>query len=117
TRGHMPDRNLQRTEADADVAKPHITGDQPLACITRTTLSVGDAAEIIAALKARFPGIEGPKKEDICYATTSRQGAVKAIAARCDAMLVIGAPNSSNSLRLVEVAKRAGCDQIGRAHA
>jgi len=111
TMGQLPDGDVLLIETVADVAKLQITGDQPLAYITQTTLSVDDTAEIIAALKARFPGIEGPKKEDICYATTNRQGAVKAIAARCDAMLVIGAPNSSNSLRLVEVAKRAGCDR------
>src|SRR6185436_1284721 len=80
-----------------------------LAYITQTTLSVDDTAAIVAILKARFPGIVGPKKEDICYATTNRQEAVKAIAARCDRLIVVGAPNSSNSLRLVEVAERAGC--------
>jgi 4-hydroxy-3-methylbut-2-enyl diphosphate reductase len=80
-----------------------------LAYITQTTLSVDDTAAIVAVLKARFPGIVGPRKEDICYATTNRQAAVKAIAPRCDALIVVGAPNSSNSLRLVEVAERAGC--------
>jgi 4-hydroxy-3-methylbut-2-enyl diphosphate reductase len=79
-----------------------------LAFLTQTTLSVDDTAEIIAALKRRFPAIHGPRGEDICYATSNRQAAVKAITKRCDAMLVIGAPNSSNSLRLVEVAERAG---------
>ena len=80
-----------------------------LAYTTQTTLSVDDTAAIVAALKERFPTIVGPRKEDICYATTNRQSAVKAIAPRCDAMLVVGAPNSSNSLRLVEVAERVGC--------
>ena len=80
-----------------------------LAYITQTTLSVDDTAAIVAILKARFPDIVGPAKEDICYATTNRQEAVKAIAARCDRLIVVGAPNSSNSLRLVEVAERAGC--------
>ena len=80
-----------------------------LAYITQTTLSVDDTAAIVAVLKARFPAIVGPRKEDICYATTNRQAAVKAIAPRCDALIVVGAPNSSNSLRLVEVAERAGC--------
>jgi 4-hydroxy-3-methylbut-2-enyl diphosphate reductase len=80
-----------------------------LAYITQTTLSVDDTAAIVAVLKARFPRIVGPRKEDICYATTNRQAAVKVIAPRCDAVIVVGAPNSSNSLRLVEVAERAGC--------
>ena len=79
-----------------------------LAYVTQTTLSVDDTAEIVATLKARFPAIVGPHKEDICYATTNRQAAVKAIASRCERVLVVGAPNSSNSLRLVEVALRAG---------
>ena len=82
-----------------------------LAYITQTTLSVDDTAAIVAILKERFPAIVGPRKEDICYATTNRQAAVKAIAPRCDALIVVGAPNSSNSLRLVEVAERAGCPQ------
>ena len=82
-----------------------------LAYITQTTLSVDDTAAIVAVLKARFPAIVGPRKEDICYATTNRQAAVKAIAPRCDAVIVVGAPNSSNSLRLVEVAERAGCQR------
>ena len=80
-----------------------------LAYITQTTLSVDDTAAIVAILKERFPAIVGPRKEDICYATTNRQAAVKVIAPRCDALIVVGAPNSSNSLRLVEVAERAGC--------
>jgi 4-hydroxy-3-methylbut-2-en-1-yl diphosphate reductase len=80
-----------------------------LAYITQTTLSVDDTAAIVSILKARFPAIVGPRKEDICYATTNRQAAVKAIAPRCDAVIVVGAPNSSNSLRLVEVAERSGC--------
>jgi 4-hydroxy-3-methylbut-2-enyl diphosphate reductase len=83
--------------------------DSKLAYITQTTLSIDDAAHIIDALKVRFPRIKGPRKEDICYATTNRQQAVKAIAAQCDAILVVGAPNSSNSMRLVEVALAAGC--------
>ena len=74
-----------------------------------STSSIDDTAAIIAILKARFPSIVGPRKEDICYATTNRQAAVKAIAPRCDALIVVGAPNSSNSLRLVEVAERGGC--------
>jgi 4-hydroxy-3-methylbut-2-enyl diphosphate reductase len=81
-----------------------------LAYVTQTTLSVDDTADIVAALQTRFPAIIGPHKEDICYATTNRQEAVKQIAPKCDAMLVVGAPNSSNSRRLVEVGARAGCD-------
>jgi 4-hydroxy-3-methylbut-2-enyl diphosphate reductase len=80
-----------------------------LAFVTQTTLSVDDTADIVAALQARFPAIVGPHKEDICYATTNRQEAVKAMAPKADAMLVVGAPNSSNSKRLVEVGARAGC--------
>ena len=80
-----------------------------LAFVTQTTLSVDDTAEIVAALTARFPSIVGPHKEDICYATTNRQEAVKAMAEKAEAMLVVGAPNSSNSRRLVEVGARAGC--------
>jgi 4-hydroxy-3-methylbut-2-enyl diphosphate reductase len=86
-----------------------VADPENLAYITQTTLSVDDTADIIDELRRRFPTIQGPKQEDICYATTNRQQAVKAIARRCDAMLVIGAPNSSNSNRLVEVARRAGC--------
>ena len=80
-----------------------------LAYITQTTLSVDDTAEIIKILKERFPNIRGPKREDICYATTNRQFAVKKIAPLCDILFVIGSKNSSNSLRLVEVSKRSGC--------
>jgi 4-hydroxy-3-methylbut-2-enyl diphosphate reductase len=87
-----------------EVVDPH-----SLAYATQTTLSVDDTTEIVAALRRRFPAIQGPKMEDICYATTNRQAAVKAIAARCDALVVIGAPNSSNSMRLVEVAANYGC--------
>src|SRR5208337_2244030 len=84
-------------------------GQLPPGSITQTTLSVDDTIEIVEALKARSPHIQGPHKDDICYATTNRQSAVKAIANRCDAILVVGSPNSSNSKRLVEVALRAGC--------
>ena len=90
-----------------DVPDPH-----NLAYATQTTLSVDDTTEIVAALRRRFPAIQGPKMEDICYATTNRQAAVKAIAERCDALVVIGAPNSSNSMRLVEVAANYGCAQV-----
>jgi len=109
TMGQLPEGTVTLVETVADVATLPAQPGEALAYITQTTLSVDDTAEIIAALQQRFPGIEGPKKEDICYATTNRQAAVKAIASECDAMLVIGAPNSSNSLRLVEVAQRSGC--------
>jgi hypothetical protein len=82
-----------------------------LAYITQTTLSVDDTGEIINILKRRFPDINGPHKQDICYATTNRQEVVKQIAPRCDIILVVGAPNSSNSQRLVEVARKSGCDR------
>ena len=96
-------------ETVADVATLQVRDPERLAFITQTTLSVDDTAEIVAALQARFPAIVGPHKEDICYATTNRQAAVKAIAPKIDALLVIGAPNSSNSRRLVEVGQAAGC--------
>jgi 4-hydroxy-3-methylbut-2-enyl diphosphate reductase len=98
--------SLIETVADAETFAPR--DPAKLAYITQTTLSVDDTAEIVSALRRRFPLISGPHKEDICYATTNRQEAVKAIAPRADVVFVIGAPNSSNSMRLVEVAKRAG---------
>ena len=99
---------LVETVADVATLAPADPGN--LAFLTQTTLSVDDTAEIVAALKARFPSIQAPRSEDICYATTNRQAAVKAIARRCQRMLVIGAPNSSNSLRLAEVAEREGVE-------
>jgi 4-hydroxy-3-methylbut-2-enyl diphosphate reductase len=98
---------LVETVADAERIAPPLEGG--LAYVTQTTLSVDDTAAIISVLKQRFPDIHGPKQEDICYATTNRQEAVKASAAKADALLVIGSPNSSNSNRLVDVAKGAGC--------
>lgn len=111
TMGQLPAGAITLVETVSDVAalKPP---QGELAFITQTTLSVDDTAEIVAALKARFPAIHGPHKEDICYATSNRQDAVKAIAPRADVFMVIGAPNSSNSMRLVEVGARAGA---GRA--
>jgi 4-hydroxy-3-methylbut-2-enyl diphosphate reductase len=109
TLGQLPEGAALLVETAADVAALEVKDPGNLAYATQTTLSVDDTAEIVAALKARFPNIEGPKKEDICYATTNRQAAVKAVAPRCDALLVVGAPNSSNSNRLVEVALAAGC--------
>ncbi len=108
TMGQLPAGAISLIETVADVALAKVPAGQPLAYATQTTLSVDDTIEIVAALRARFPQIEGPKREDICYATTNRQEAVKALAGRCDLVLVIGAPNSSNSLRLVEVAERMG---------
>ncbi|TNF21790.1 MAG: 4-hydroxy-3-methylbut-2-enyl diphosphate reductase [Rhodobacteraceae bacterium] len=109
TMGQLPEGEVLLVETPADVARVKVRDPEKLAFVTQTTLSVDDTAEIVAALKARFPAIVGPHKEDICYATTNRQEAVKSMAARCDAMLVVGAPNSSNSRRLVEVGARAGC--------
>ncbi len=109
TLGQLPEGSITLVESEEDVLALTIDPKQKLAFITQTTLSIDDTLEIIEAMKKRYPKIEGPKKEDICYATTNRQEAVKAIAVRCDRMLVIGAPNSSNSLRLVEVSERNSC--------
>ncbi len=109
TMGQLPPGEVLLVETEADVAHLEVRDEARLAFITQTTLSVDDTAGIVAALHLRFPGIIGPHKEDICYATTNRQGSVKAISGKIDALLVIGAPNSSNSLRLVEVGRAAGC--------
>tara|TARA_R110002094_G_scaffold35997_1_gene48448 strand:+ start:1770 stop:2720 length:951 start_codon:yes stop_codon:yes gene_type:complete len=109
TMGQLPEGEVLLVETPDDVSKVEVRDPAKLAYVTQTTLSVDDTAEIVAALQIRFPAIVGPHKEDICYATTNRQEAVKAIAPLCDAMLVVGAPNSSNSRRLVEVGTRAGC--------
>jgi len=109
TMGQLPEGEVLLVETPEDVAGLDVRDPSRLAFITQTTLSVDDTADIVAALRARFPAIVGPHKEDICYATTNRQAAVKAIAPRIDALLVIGAPNSSNSRRLVEVGQNAGC--------
>jgi 4-hydroxy-3-methylbut-2-enyl diphosphate reductase len=109
TMGQLPDGEVLLVESAADVPRLAPRDPERLAYITQTTLSVDDTAEVVAALKARFPAIRGPHKEDICYATTNRQEAVKAMAPRIDALLVVGAPNSSNSKRLVEVGRAAGC--------
>ncbi len=108
TLGQVPPGTITLIETVEDVAALTFPADAPLAFLTQTTLSVDDTAEVVKALRARFPAIVGPKAEDICYATSNRQAAVKAIAPRCQLVLVIGAPNSSNSLRLVEVAQRCG---------
>ena len=109
TMGQLPVGEVLLVETVEDVASVEVRDPARLAFVTQTTLSVDDTADIVAALQARFPAIIGPHKEDICYATTNRQEAVKAMAPLCDAMLVVGAPNSSNSKRLVEVGSRAGC--------
>ncbi len=108
TIGQVPEGSITLVETAQDVAGLDFAPDAPLAFLTQTTLSVDDTAEIIAALQARFPQINAPKAEDICYATSNRQAAVKEIAPKCQLVLVIGAPNSSNSVRLVEVAERCG---------
>ena len=110
TMGQLPEGEVLLVETVEDVATVAPRDVEKLAYVTQTTLSVDDTADIVAALHARFPAIIGPHKEDICYATTNRQEAVKAMAPKCDAMLVVGAPNSSNSKRLVEVGARAGCN-------
>jgi len=110
TMGQLPEGEVLLVETVEDVATVQVRDPDQLAFVTQTTLSVDDTKDIIAALEERFPKIVGPHKEDICYATTNRQEAVKAVAPKADALLVVGAPNSSNSRRLVEVASRAGCD-------
>jgi 4-hydroxy-3-methylbut-2-en-1-yl diphosphate reductase len=109
TKGQLPDGavTLVETIADVEALAPQEPGN--LAFVTQTTLSVDDTADIVAALKARFPAIAGPHKEDICYATTNRQEAVKRVAPEVDGLIIVGSPNSSNSQRLREVAERAGC--------
>jgi len=109
TMGQLPPGEVLLVETPGDVATLEVRDAAKLAFVTQTTLSVDDTAEIVAALTARFPAIVGPHKEDICYATTNRQEAVKEMAEKAEAMLVVGAPNSSNSKRLVEVGARAGC--------
>ena len=109
TMGQLPAGDVLLVETVEDVATLDVRDPGKLAYVTQTTLSIDDTADVVAALQERFPAIVGPHKEDICYATTNRQQAVKEIAPLCDALLVVGAPNSSNSKRLVEVGARAGC--------
>jgi 4-hydroxy-3-methylbut-2-enyl diphosphate reductase len=111
TMGQLPEGSVVLVENVADVERIEISNPDNLAYVTQTTLSLDDTAAIVAALRARFPAISVPRKEDICYATTNRQHAVKAIAPRADMVLVVGAPNSSNSMRLVEVARNHGCER------
>jgi 4-hydroxy-3-methylbut-2-enyl diphosphate reductase len=118
TMGQLPPGAVLLVETVEEATRIEPDAADELAYITQTTLSIEDTHAIVAVLKARFPRIHGPKHEDICYATTNRQQAVKAIARRCDRLLVVGAPNSSNSVRLVEVARQNGCPDaalIGRA--
>ncbi len=109
TIGQLPAGAVLLVEDVAQAEALEVSDPDNLAYATQTTLSVDDTIGIVAVLRRRFPAIQGPKTEDICYATTNRQAAVKAIAPRCDALVVIGAPNSSNSMRLVEVATNYGC--------
>jgi 4-hydroxy-3-methylbut-2-en-1-yl diphosphate reductase len=108
TFGQVPEGAITLVETVEDVGKLSVSDDSTLAFLTQTTLSVDDTAAIVEALRQRFPAIRAPRSEDICYATSNRQAAVKAIAPECERLLVIGAPNSSNSLRLAEVAERMG---------
>ena len=110
TMGQLPEGGVLLVESTKDVENLIVRDPSKLAYVTQTTLSIDDTAEVVEALKTRFPTRVGPHKEDICYATSNRQAAVKEIAPEVDALLVIGAPNSSNSQRLVEVAKKAGCE-------
>ena len=116
TMGQIPENGITLVETIEDVEKIVFKKDEKLAFITQTTLSVDDTKEIIECLKKKFPQINEPKKEDICYATTNRQAAVKKIAKLCDMFFVIGSRNSSNSKRLVEVASKAGCNQSELIH-
>ena len=116
TMGQIPVDGITLVETKKDVEKIVFKKDEKLAFITQTTLSVDDTKEIIECLKKKFPQINEPKKEDICYATTNRQAAVKKIAKLCDMFFVIGSRNSSNSKRLVEVASKAGCNQSELIH-
>ena len=117
TMGQLPNGSIKLLETKNDVENlKTVNFKKPLAYITQTTLSVDDTAEIINALKKKFPEIKGPIKEDICYATTNRQSAVKEIAPKCDLFFVVGSRNSSNSVRLVEVAKKAGCNNSHLMH-
>ncbi|MDA8740607.1 4-hydroxy-3-methylbut-2-enyl diphosphate reductase [Rhodobacteraceae bacterium] len=109
TMGQLPEGEVLLVETAKDVSALTVRDPQKLAYVTQTTLSIDDTATVVFALSKRFPAIVGPHKEDICYATTNRQLAVKQIAPQVDALIVVGAPNSSNSKRLVEVASKAGC--------
>ncbi|MEI9987650.1 MAG: 4-hydroxy-3-methylbut-2-enyl diphosphate reductase [Aliidongia sp.] len=109
TMGQVPPSRAVLVESVADIAALDVAPGEKLAFATQTTLSIDDTSAIVAALRARFPDIQGPQGEDICYATTNRQAAMKAMVPRVDAVIVLGAPHSSNALRLIETAQRAGC--------
>ena len=109
TLGQLPEGEILLVESVEQAETLEVADPDNLAFVTQTTLSVDDTADIVAALRRRFPNIEAPRKEDICYATTNRQAAVKQMTPECDAFIVLGAPNSSNSNRLAEVARAAGC--------
>ena len=110
TMGQLPEGEVLLVEDESDAQNLEVRDTQNLAYVTQTTLSIDDTFSVVQALQKKFPAIQGPHKEDICYATTNRQLAVKEIANKIEALLVVGAPNSSNSKRLVEVGKRAGCN-------
>lgn len=112
TIGQLPARAVLLVETVDDVARLEVPDDTGLAYVTQTTLSVGDTRDLVSALVRRFPGIVGPQKGDICYATTNRQEAVRSVAPVVDAVIVVGSPNSSNSQRLKEVAERSGCARV-----
>ena len=116
TMGQLPKGHIDLIESVEDAKNYRNKNKKKLAFVTQTTLSVDDTREIIDVLKAKFPGIYEPKKEDICYATTNRQAAVKKISKKCDMFFVIGSRNSSNSVRLVEVAKNNGCNKSELIH-
>ena len=116
TMGQLPQESIELIESVESAKKYSKKNDKKLAYITQTTLSVDDTKEIINVLKTKFPEINEPKKEDICYATTNRQAAVKKIAKKCEMFFVIGSRNSSNSVRLVEVAKNNGCNKSELIH-
>ena len=116
TMGQLPNGSIDLVQNEDDAKKYKLKNTKNLAFVTQTTLSVDDTRDIIKILKEKFPNIKEPMKEDICYATTNRQMAVKHIARKCDMFFVIGSRNSSNSVRLVEVAKKSGCDKAFLIH-
>ena len=116
TMGQLPNGSIDLNQNEDEARKYNLKNDKKIAYVTQTTLSIDDTKDIIKVLKDRFPNIKEPFKEDICYATTNRQLAVKNIAKKCDAFFIIGSRNSSNSLRLVEVAKKSGCSNAQLIH-
>ena len=116
TMGQLPKGSINLIQNEEEAQKYNLKKTKKIAFVTQTTLSIDDTKDIIKVLKDRFPNIKEPFKEDICYATTNRQMAVKNIAKKCDAFFIIGSRNSSNSLRLVEVAKKSGCSNAQLIH-